>query len=191
MIFIDNSRVKSILDDMFAGIFDNMPTVYFSKINSDAIVSSKINENAGYDIYSNFKEDYIIIPPHETKLTPTGIASAFSDDYYLQIKERGSTGINGMGIRAGVVDSGFRGEIKVVITNHNNVHLVIAKKGITVADVFGEVAPSETIFYPYEKAIAQLVLLPVPKVQVKEISYDDLLNIKSERGADMLGASGK
>ena len=165
--------------------------VYFAKLNPSAIIPTKRNEDAGRDIYANFEDDYIVIKPHETKLIPTGIASAFTDDYYLQIKERGSTGVNGMGVRAGVVDSGFRGEIKVVITNHNNAHLVIVKKGITVARVFGETAPTKTIFYPYEKAIAQMVLLPVPKVQVEEIAYDDLLKIESSRGTDMLGASGK
>ena len=59
--------------------------IYFAKMKSDAIIPSKTDENAGYDIYPCFEEDYIVIPPHSVKLIPTGIASACSDDYYFQL----------------------------------------------------------------------------------------------------------
>ena len=68
----------------------------FAKVRPDAIIPTKDNENAGYDIYANFEEDYIIIPPHKTTLISTGIASAISDKYYLQVHERGSTGSKGI-----------------------------------------------------------------------------------------------
>ena len=57
----------------------------FAKVRPDAIIPTKDTENAGYDIYANFEEDYLIIPPHETVLVPTGIASAMTDNYYLQV----------------------------------------------------------------------------------------------------------
>ena len=47
------------------------------------------------------------------------------------------------------------------------------------------------IYYPYEKAIAQFVLLPVPKVTIKELTMYDLLMFKSERGNNCLGSSKK
>ena len=45
--------------------------------------------------------------------------------------------------------------------------------------------------YPQSKAIAQALLIPVPKLNIEEISYEKLLNIKSDRGTGMLGSSGK
>ena len=84
-----------------------------------AIVPSKKIGDAGYDIYACFDEDMIVIPPHETVIIPTGIASAFDDDYVMVLKERGSTGTKGMGQRSGVIDASYRGEWLVPITNHN------------------------------------------------------------------------
>ena len=47
------------------------------------------------------------------------------------------------------------------------------------------------IIYPYEKAIAQLIIHEVPKMNVKEISFNELKKIPSKRGDGMLGSSGK
>ena len=47
------------------------------------------------------------------------------------------------------------------------------------------------ILYPYSKAIAQALIIPVPKAEIKEISYDELKTIKSERGMGALGSSNK
>ena len=47
------------------------------------------------------------------------------------------------------------------------------------------------IIYPYSKAIAQLIVHEVPKMNVKEISYEELKAIPSKRGTGALGSSGK
>jgi dUTP pyrophosphatase len=174
-----------------------MDKIYFSKVNPDAIIPSKIEENAGYDVYANFEEDFIWIKPHSTEMIPTGIASACSSDYYFQLFERGSTGTKGIGQRCGVIDSGYRNEWFVPITNHNDRHLIIIKENVSkskvVEELFGTTRGSlnNFIFYSYEKAICQVVLLPVPKVEVKEIDYKELLEMKSIRGLSYLGDSGK
>jgi dUTP pyrophosphatase len=49
----------------------------------------------------------------------------------------------------------------------------------------------ESFVYPYSKAIAQALVVPVPKTKVEEVSYEELQNIKSERGLGALGSSGK
>ena len=77
-------------------------TVKFAKVRPSAIIPTKRVEDAGYDIYANFDEDYITILPHETKMIPTGIVSACDVDYCFILKERGSTGTKGMGQRSGV-----------------------------------------------------------------------------------------
>ena len=174
----------------------------FAKVRPDAIIPTKDNENAGYDIYANFEEDYIIIPPHKTTLISTGIASAISDKYYLQVHERGSTGSKGIKYSAGVIDSSYRGEIFVALTNTNNVEVVISKLtendytyeneiGQLATKRFGDFDYNTAIIYPYTKAIAQLVVHEVPKMNVKEISYNDLKKIPSKRGSGSLGSSGK
>lgn len=38
----------------------------FAKVRPNAIIPTKDEENAGRDVYANFEEDYMIIPPHTT-----------------------------------------------------------------------------------------------------------------------------
>ncbi len=161
-----------------------MEKIYFSKTREGAKIPCKRIEDAGFDIYPCFNEDYIIIPPNESRMIPTGLASAFENNYVMVLFERGSTGVKNMARRAGIIDSGFRNEWQVVIYNGNTKPVVIHKEN----HVFDE---ENYISYPYSKAIAQALLLPVPPSEIKEILYSDLKNIKSERGLGMLGSSGK
>ena len=165
-------------------------TIYFTKLSEDTIVPSKSKSNAGYDIYANFSEPYMLIHPHETLMIPTKLASVFSEKYYMQLFERGSTGTKGIGQRCGVIDASFRGEWFLPITNHNTYPIVIAKKGVTEEDIYGSIAPKHVI-YPYEKALCQAVVLPVPNVEIKELNLEEYKIFKSERGAKCLGSSGK
>lgn len=163
-------------------------TVKFAKVRPTAIIPTKRDEDAGYDIYANFDEDYIKIPPHETVMIPTGIACACDIDYCLILKERGSTGTKGMAQRSGVIDSGYRGEVIVPITNTNDKAIYIKKKD-KIIPVLDNI--SEYIEYPYEKAITQLLVMPVPTVDVEEYTYEELKAISSKRGVGRLGSSGK
>ncbi len=162
----------------------NIEEICFAKANDSVKIPSKTEENAGYDIYANFPEDAITIFPHETVLIPTGLYSMFSSDYYFQIEERGSTGSKGIGKRCGVIDSNYRGEWTIVMTNHNTKALCITKDETKVSNDF-------VIYYPYSKAIAQAVFLPVPKTEITEISLDELLGNSTDRGAGAFGSSGK
>lgn len=188
----------------------------FAKVRPDAIIPTKEDENAGYDIYANFKEDYVVIPPQSTKLIPTGIASAMTDKYYLNVAERGSTGKIGMKYSAGIIDSGYRGEIFIALTNTNINEIIISK--LTKEDLIEKYGEKDecgdihlsygkgkndyaylidrdneftAIIYPYEKAIAQLIVHEVPKMNIKEVTYDALQKIPSKRGTGALGSSGK
>lgn len=181
---IDKNKVE-MYKDKRKGERSKAPTVLFAKVRESAIIPSKEDENAGYDIYANFDEDYIIIHPQQVALIPTGIASSVTDDYALIAKERGSTGTKGMAVRAGVVDSGYRGEIFIAISNVNDKFVVIAKNPKDFE------THSDAIVYPYSKAIAQLLLVGVPKASVKEIPFEELKAIPSKRGATKLGQSGK
>lgn len=164
----------------------NEQLIYFAKVRDNAIIPSKRVEDGAFDIYACFEEAYKVIEPHQTLLISTGIASAFSSEYVAILKERGSTGTKGMGQRAGVVDSGYRGEWFVPITNHNNKPLIIMKEDCPEIENF-----KDAIIYPYEKAISQCMMVRVPQLSITEIAYEDLLKFESERGIGSLGSSGK
>lgn len=157
--------------------------LYFSKVKENAVIPSKRTEDAAYDVYACFEEDYIKIEPHETKMIPTGIASAFSENYAAIVKERGSTGSRGIGQRAGVIDSGYRGEWFIAVTNHNTKPLYIAKNEDLITE--------DAVIYPYKKAVAQFIMVEVPKFEINEISYEELCEFKSERGTGKCGSSQK
>ena len=161
-------------------------TIKFAKIRPDAIIPTKRDEDAGFDIYACFDEDYIKLDPHETKMIPTGIASACDKDYCFILKERGSTGTKGIAQRSGIIDSGYRNEIFVPITNTTNKILIITKNPPS------EISPySSVIYYPTSKAICQALIIPVPSCNVEVVSYDELKKISSERGMGALGSSNK
>ena len=108
-----------------------MDTIKFAKVKENAIIPSKNAENAGYDIYGIFgdeNDDNRILSPHTTKLIPTGIACALPQKYYFQVEERGSTGSKGIKKSAGVIDSGYRGEIFIAITNSTDKFLIFGDK---------------------------------------------------------------
>lgn len=161
--------------------------VKFAKVRPDAKIPSKRVEDAAFDLYACFEEDWIRIEPHTNKLIPTGIASAFDPEWAIVFRERGSTGVKNMKVNAGVIDSGYRGEYFVSIYNGNDIPLYIAKY------MDGEQSPEDknAIVYPYSKAIAQALVIPVPEVCVEEINYDELKTIASERGIGALGSSNK
>ena len=168
--------------------------IKFAKVKPSAKIPTKRQEDAGMDVYACFDEDYMIIMPHETKMIPTGIASSCSDDYAFILKERGSTGSKGIAQRCGVIDSGYRGEWFVPLTNTNNYPIIISKEEFpnskeieAIKEIFNNVFD----VYPYEKAICQVMVIPVPRLNIEEISYEELQNIESDRGIGALGSSGK
>ena len=162
-------------------------TIKFAKTNPNAIIPTKRVEDAGYDIYACFSQDYKAIPPHTTVMIPTGIASACDADYCFVLKERGSTGSKGIAQRCGVVDSGYRNEWFVPITNTTDQYMYIAKTKDENKVLYNE----DTVVYPYEKAICQALVIPVPTTDVEEYTYNELLAIPSVRGMGSLGSTNK
>lgn len=167
--------------------------IKFAKVHPNATIPSKREEDMGFDIYACFDEDYIVINPHETKLIPTGIASACNSDYGFLIFERGSTGSKGIARRCGVIDSGYRNEWFIALTNTTNKIMFISKltEEETYIKHYDDVIAPEGFIYPYSKAIAQAIIAPVPKTKIEEVSYEELKLIKSERSLGKLGSSNK
>lgn len=179
--------------------------INFAKVNPNAIIPTKLTEDMGFDIYPCFDQDYIIIKSHETKLIPTGIASSCDPEYGFLLRERGSTGSKGIALRCGVIDSGYRGEWFIGLTNTTENLVIISKtekkldiidKERSSVDGFFDKAEiyekvNDALIYPYSKAIAQALIIPVPSVTVVETEYDVLKTIESKRGIGKLGSSNK
>jgi dUTP pyrophosphatase len=162
--------------------------IRFARVRPDAKIPSKRDEDAGYDLWPCFENDWIEIQPFESKLIPTGIASAIESNYAFIFRERGSTGTKNIKVNAGVIDSGFNGEWFVSIYNANKVPLFISKFGTT-----GEQSPitehPDAILYPYDKAIAQAILIQVPRAEIEEVNYSEIANRNTERGTGQLGST--
>ena len=165
----------------------NENDLYFAKVNPNAIIPTKRLEDAGYDLYACFDEDYMVIEPHETKLIPSGIATAFSPKYVAILKERGSNGSKGIAQRCGVIDSGYRNEWFVPLTNTTTKTVVISKLPKEQLPLMLQ----EGIVYPYTKGIAQFIMVEVPVLDIHEVDFEQLKEFKSERGMGALGSSGK
>ncbi len=166
----------------------------WKKLNSEAVIPTKTDENIGYDIYGVYDEGIDLeIPPHCTQMISTGLAVAICNDdgtpsfnYALIAKDRGSTGSVGLHTYCGVIDAGYRGEIFIAIHNSNEYPVCITDrlKKFFVGD--------DTLFYPKTKAIAQLILvedIKAESVEVDEATFAALANTK--RGTGALGSSGK
>lgn len=163
----------------------NKNELFFARKKEDVILPTKRTEDCGYDIYAYFEDDCMIIEPHQTKMIPTGLYTAMSDEWAGIIKDRGSNGSVGLQTVCGVIDSGFRNEIFVAVTNTNEKPIMILK-GFKKTKEYKDV-----IIYPYSKAIAQMMIVAVPKMEVIELSVEELQAISSERGLGMLGSSNK
>jgi dUTP pyrophosphatase len=105
--------------------------------------------------------------PGEHALVPTGLAVAIPDGYAGYVQPRsGLASKHGISIvnTPGLVDSGYRGELLVNLINHDLREPFVVEPGMR---------------------IAQLVILPVPEVELVEV--DELP--ESERGVRGFGSS--
>lgn len=157
----------------------------FSRENESLKPISKRQEDAGYDFYPYFSEDEVIIMPNTTKIINTGIRTAFSNDKVLMLKERSSTWNTGISIGAGIIDSGYRGTIGVVISNISDKVFVISKL------VEEKTITENEVLYPYSKAICQGLLLSLAGDTITEVDKDKILSLSSERGEGKEGSTSK
>lgn len=126
------------------------------------------SQSAGYDLYAS--ED-IVLMPMERKLVSTGIGMSIPNGYYGKIFDRsGMAYKNGLTCLAGVIDSDYRGEVKVLLLNVTNSSKVVSK---------GE-------------RIAQIVFMEYLNTNFTTISKSDFLNdtFDNNRGNGGFGSTG-
>lgn len=68
----------------------------------------------GYDLRSI---ENVSLKPMDTKVIPTGVAIEFDQGIYANVRGRSGLASRGILCQPGLVDSGYRGEIGVVLTN--------------------------------------------------------------------------
>jgi len=102
--------------------------------------------DAGADIYSAID---ITIEPGMRALVPTGIAIALSDGYAAFVHPRSGLAIKyGVGLvnAPGTIDAGYRGEICVIVINHDQGESFEIKRGDRIAQlVFQRVERAEFV----------------------------------------------
>ena len=143
-------------------------TINVEVIHDDAILPSyAYPSDSGFDLYSTVEFQ---LAPFERALVPTGIKLGFSEGYEIQIRpksglalKKGLTVLN----TPGTVDSGYNGEIMVIVANLSNSWVMI-EKGMKVG---------------------QAVLCPV--VNGKYVRFEQVDSIEDkDRGSNGFGSTG-
>ena len=159
--------------------------IRWHKKDEKAIIPTKRNEDAGFDIYTI--ENNVILMPHEKHLFKTGLQYWITPGYWLLAFDRGSTGSKGMHVHCGICDNGYRGEIFICINNDNDYPVYITDS------VEKPEFKNLMLYYPKTKALAQLIPMKAYEVVSDEVSDEDWADLAedSERKDSALGASGK
>ena len=173
-----------------------MATIKFTKCREGVKEPVQASGSVGLDIYACFEEDYMKFLPGETKLVPTGLKSVIDPQYFVLLEERSSTGSKGIKRSAGVIDPDYRGEWFIAITNVNPYVMYITKLDPLTTRKQDEPSFNENttedhrIYYPYEKAIIQAIILPKVDLDLEFITEEEFSEETTERGEGRLGSSG-
>jgi dUTP pyrophosphatase len=135
------------------------------RLRDDAVVPERAYAgDAGLDLAAC---DRVELAPGERAVVGTGLAVAIPDGYAGFVQPRsGLAARHGISVvnAPGLIDSGYRGEVRVVLLNTDRAHAFVVEPGMR---------------------IAQLVVLPVPALELVET--DELP--ESERGVRGFGSS--
>ena len=108
----------------------------------------------------------VTLQPGERKLIPTGLAIEIRDGYYGRVAPRSGLAVKqGIDTMAGVIDSDYRGEVRVLLINLSN----------------------EPVSFKTGDRIAQLI---IEKAEAFDYEWADELNDTS-RGAGGFGSTGR
>jgi dUTP diphosphatase len=135
------------------------------RLHADAVVPQRAyTGDAGLDLASC---EHVELGPGERALVGTGLAVAIPEGYAGFVQPRsGLAARHGLTVvnSPGLVDSGYRGELRVVLLNTDHTEPFVVEPGMR---------------------IAQLVVLPIPEFELVEV--DELPS--SERGVRGFGSS--
>ncbi len=138
-------------------------TIFIKKLSATATLPKYIHSHdAGMDLYA---AETVIIQPQQRVLVPTGIAMAIPSGYVGLIWDKsGIASKHGLKTMAGVVDAGYRGEVRILVHN-------LSDKSYTVEA---------------GAKIAQMLIQPVEQRAIVEVDELD----ETERGEGGFGSTG-
>lgn len=141
-------------------------TVVVKRLSPEAMIPEQMNAgDAGFDLYAI---EGSTMEPGERDMISTGLAVAIPEGFAGIIKPRSGLAVrHGINVLAGVIDSGYRGEVKVVLQNTDP---------YTAADLM----PGERI--------AQLLIVPVPAFRFEEVTGELPETVRGEGGFGSTGA---
>lgn len=104
------------------------------KLVHEAVLPSRATDgSAGYDLTA--VEPHIILPGHRA-IVSTGLALEIPKGTYGRVAPRSGLAVkSGIQVGAGVVDSDYRGEVKVVLFNHDLHNTFEIKPGYRIAQL--------------------------------------------------------
>jgi dUTP pyrophosphatase len=176
--FENDENYENDLEDLIGMSFGDMENEINNMLNTRTIKIELCHEDAvfpkyaypsdsGFDLHST--ED-LEVGPFGRILVPTGIKVSFDEHYEIQVRPKSGLAIKqGLTVlnTPGTVDSGYNGEIKVIVFNTNNYSVVI----------------------PKGMKVGQAVLCPV--VIGKFVSFEQVDNIdEKDRGDNGFGSTG-
>jgi dUTP pyrophosphatase len=113
-----------------------MIRVKIQSINRAVIPEYQSPGSSGADLCANVDET-IVLSPGKTKLIPTGIFMEIPEGYEGQIRPRSGLALkHGITVlnSPGTIDSDYRGEIKIILTNLGEEDFKI-EKGMRIAQI--------------------------------------------------------
>ncbi|MNW44137.1 Deoxyuridine 5'-triphosphate nucleotidohydrolase [compost metagenome] len=166
--------------------------VKVKKLHPDVVIPVYAKPgDSGFDLRA---AEAVLIEPGETKVIKTNLAFEIPEGYEMQIRPRsGITAKTKLRVQLGTIDSGYRGEVGVIMDNISNFVEVCALIGIDGQTIFER----DKEYNPYKleqgtyminkgEKIAQGVICPVQRVEL--IEFDSLSD--SERDSGGFGHTG-
>ena len=163
------------------------PTIQFKRVNHDAHMPQKAHpSDAAYDLCS--MED-VTLRPGEWQMVGSGIACAIPEGWCGAVYPRSSMGCKGLVLKntVGIIDSHYRGEIKLPLLNNNPTH--VWQKGRTEYSgtiTWLEENVDDIIHIHKGDRVAQMRIEQVPDTNLVEVDELD----ETERGDGGFGSSG-
>ena len=147
----------------------------------DAIIPKYANPgDAGMDVYA---AEQAIIKPGQTAVIPTGIKLAIPESYEIQVRPRSGISLKTplrIANSPGTIDSGYRDELGIIISNTSPETGESAE--MTKSTYYLSDSGNKKGTYMIRKGdrIAQLVLMPVPRMSFKVVP--SVSDIGTDRG---------
>ncbi|RWS26869.1 dUTPase-like protein [Leptotrombidium deliense] len=107
--------------------------IHFVRVNNDAIIPRiSTTFSAGYDIFS---VENVIIKPYAVTSIATGLKMQIPRTHFGKLESKsGLAALCNVHVVAGVIDSDYRGEIKVIICNNGCFDFKIST-GMAIAQI--------------------------------------------------------